>query len=149
MDVSQLFRQPLVEGHLGFFQFGMIIKNTYKNAPSSIIWDCIKLEVIWVPIPNRVVGENVIDECHGAGGSNEKPRDLKQWDFQILCEEKMKRQDELCKAFVQIKNTCIQNNNTNFSGTHTNNKCTLSTIGRNRNYWEGEGVKQNRICFHF
>lgn len=70
MDVSRLFRQPLVEGHLGCFQFWVIINNTYKNAPGSISWGCIKLEVIWVPIPNRVDGGKVIDEYHGAGGSN-------------------------------------------------------------------------------
>lgn len=30
----------------------------------------------------------------------------------------MKQQDEIWRAFTQIKNTCIQNNTTSFAGTH-------------------------------
>lgn len=36
MDVPQLFSQSLIEGQLGCFQFGVIINNMYKDAPSSI-----------------------------------------------------------------------------------------------------------------
>lgn len=41
-----------------------------KDVACSILWGHVKLEAIWVPIPKRLSGENVVDEYNGLLGTS-------------------------------------------------------------------------------